>query len=378
MALSQRITCDAPRATAAAQVRSARPEILFVSRKWAPAVGGMETYSVKLSEELETFGNVTVQALRGKTNGSAPGLGAVLAFGLRVAAKILFMSRRFDVVHVGDMSSWPIAAIARLRYRNARIAISAHGTDVSFPDRSGVMPRLYGAYMRLGARLTGKNTVIANSHATASKAEALGFEATVVVPLATDMESALDERRPTSKGRTLLYAGRLTAPKGCRWFIENVLPELPEDVTLNVAGTIWDAEEERALSSPRVSYLGALPQDELRRAYAQADCVIVPNILTGGSGFEGFGLVAAEAAASGGLVLASAHTGLKDAVLDGETGLALPPGDAEAWRDALLKVLAWPEDERDRFVRNASCVARRRFAWSRVAESTLEAYGWAL
>lgn len=352
-----------------------RPLVLFVTRKWAPAVGGMETYAVKLSQELGAYGDVTVLALPGNPDGSAPGLSKVLTFGLRAVAKILFNTKQFEIVHVADMSSWPIAAVALLRHRRVRIALSAHGTDVSFADRRGTIARLYGAYMRLGAKVLGQNTVIANSHATAAKTRDLGFQVVTVVPLATDMESALDARDPTRKERTLLYAGRLTAPKGCRWFIENVLPQLPKDVTLKVAGTIWDATEESALAAPRVSYLGPLSSDDLRLAYAQADCVILPNLPTQGSGFEGFGLVAVEAAAAGGLVLASAHTGLKDALIDGETGLALPPGDADAWRDALNDILAWPEIERERFVRHAVTVVKQHFNWSRVAKSTFEAYG---
>lgn len=354
-----------------------RADLLFVTRKWSPAVGGMETYSLKLSEELKSLANVTVVALPGKADGGAPKIASVLLFGLRTGARVLFGRKTFDVVHVGDMSSWPIAAAARLRSRKTRIALSAHGTDVAYSDRRGPLPWLYGAYMRLGAATVGKNTVVANSHATAEKVRSFGFRTVSVVPLATDMVSALDHRTEPRDGRRILFAGRLEVRKGCKWFIENILPNLPKDVTLDVAGTVWDEGEEEALSTPRVRYLGALPQEDLRRAYADADCVVVPNLPIEGSGFEGFGLVAAEAASAGGLVLASAHTGLKDAVLDGVTGLSLAPGDVDAWTTAVLDILSWPDEKRSAFVRNAAAVAKTHFSWSRVAESTFEAYDWA-
>src|SRR6056297_694910 len=194
MSLSECTDGNAPCTPAVAAPTAARLDLLFVTRKWAPAMGGMETYSLKLSQELRAFADVTVEALPGHPDGSAPGLGEVLAFGLRVSAGILFGSRHFDIVHIGDVSSWPIAAVARLRYRNARIALSAHGTDVSFPDRRGIAPWAYGLFMRLGARLVGKDSVIANSQATAEKALALGFRSVAVVPLASDIESALDAR----------------------------------------------------------------------------------------------------------------------------------------------------------------------------------------
>ncbi len=39
--------------------------ILFITRKWPPAVGGMETYSVKLSQALQKLSTVEVMALPG-------------------------------------------------------------------------------------------------------------------------------------------------------------------------------------------------------------------------------------------------------------------------------------------------------------------------
>lgn len=353
---------------------SSRPTLLFVSRKWLPAVGGMETYSVKLSAELEKHAEVERIVLKGRTDGGAPGLGAVLAFGARAAIGIVFRRSAPDIVHVADMSSWPLGLVARLRSRRSRIVLSAHGTDVAYPDRPGPIPRLYGAYMRLGGRIGRDWTVIANSRATKAKADALGFAATETVPLATDMNGPAVADRPGGASKTILFAGRLLPAKGCRWFIENVLPELPEGTKLKVAGTVWDAGEEAALSAPRVEFLGALAPEDLARAYREADCVIVPNIFIDGGGFEGFGLVAAEAAAAGGLVLAASHTGLKDAVLDGETGLQLPPGDVSAWVSTLHDVLGWPEDKRRAFLENAAATARRHYSWERVGRDTFEAY----
>lgn len=361
---------------AVAERAAHRPTVLFVTRKWAPAVGGMETYALKLSEELRSMAEVEVDALPGRPDGSAPGFGAVLLFGLAAAFRIFTRRRAADIVHIGDMSSWPLAAIARLRAPRRRVVLSAHGTDVSFPNKPGLLPFAYGLYMRLGATLIGGQVVIANSRATAETVRGLGFSNVRVVPLATDMTSALDDRQPAKTGRTILFAGRLLPMKGCRWFIENVLPNLPDDVHLEVAGTVWDRDEEKALSHPRVRYLGPLSQDALRQAYANADTVVVPNIDTAGTQFEGFGLVAAEAAAAGGLVLASAHTGLKDALIDGVTGFSLTPGDAALWIERVTEVLNWPEDQREAFVRNAAAKASEYYSWQRVAAHTFDAYRW--
>jgi glycosyltransferase involved in cell wall biosynthesis len=55
---------------------------------------------------------------------------------------------------------------------------------------------------------------------------------------------------------------------------------------------------------------------------------------------EGLGQVALEAAAAGLAVVASDTVGLRDAVVHGQTGLLVPPGNPEALAQALLALLA--------------------------------------
>ena len=54
--------------------------VLFLTRKWAPAIGGMEVYSMELSEELSNSVNLTVRALSGNKDGSPPGIARLIYF----------------------------------------------------------------------------------------------------------------------------------------------------------------------------------------------------------------------------------------------------------------------------------------------------------
>ena len=67
--------------------------------------------------------------------------------------------------------------------------------------------------------------------------------------------------------------------------------------------------------------LGFVPHDRLLGLYERAAVVACP------SHREGYGVVCAEAMAHGRPVVASAVGGLRDLVVDGETGLLVPPGD---------------------------------------------------
>jgi glycosyltransferase involved in cell wall biosynthesis len=152
------------------------------------------------------------------------------------------------------------------------------------------------------------------------------------------------------------------------------MPLLPPEIGLRVAGTIWHEGEREALDNPRVSYLGPLDKDALVEEYRRALCVISPNIELPSGLFEGFGLVAPEAAASGGVLLAAATGGLVDAVIDGETGFLVPSSDADAWARKVLEVTKWSQETRQRFVERAMAKSREVYSWSRVASEVIEAY----
>ena len=347
---------------------SAGPRIVFVTRKWPPATGGMETYCYELTSALQRRLPIEVIALAGSPDGMPPRALALIGFGLKVFAMLLLGRRDYEVLHLADMAIWPLGLAAR---RGARVVISAHGTDVSFPRRGGLLGRAYGAYLRLGSRLLARARIVANSHATARELADTGWKTHTVIPLATTISPPAEISR---HARTILFVGRLIPLKGCRWFVENVLPLLDTDIRLQVAGTCWDAGETSVLDHPRVDFIGRLDQANLASHYASALCVVVPNIAVPEGTFEGFGLVAPEAAACGGVVLAARSGGLTDAVIDGETGYLLPSGDAPAWAVKIAEITRWSARERGAFSTKARERAQAHFNWHRVAAQTQTSY----
>jgi glycosyltransferase involved in cell wall biosynthesis len=120
----------------------------------------------------------------------------------------------------------------------------------------------------------------------------------------------------------LLYAGRLMEQKGA-----DLLPsligelgrlDLPGAVHIRVAGD-GDAglrrELERCAAQHQdVRYLGEVPQDEMAVLYEWSDVVLVP------SRYETVSYVVLEAAAHGRAAIASDIAGLRDEIVQGETG----------------------------------------------------------
>ncbi|MGI8916811.1 MAG: glycosyltransferase [Chloroflexota bacterium] len=115
-----------------------------------------------------------------------------------------------------------------------------------------------------------------------------------------------------------------------------------------------------------VQLLGAVPQPELPRYYAAADCVVVP------SHYESFGLVAVEAMACGTPVVASRVGGLGLSVKDGETGFLVPARDEAAFADRIGRLLRSPE-----LIARMGCaaaVAGRAYSWRAVADRIVNLY----
>nr|WP_232844178.1 glycosyltransferase family 4 protein [Allopontixanthobacter sediminis] len=341
---------------------------MFVTRKWAPAMGGMETYCLRLTEELAKTHRLEIAALPGNADGSPPSAVALLWFPFKVLRQWMALSDAPDVIHVADMALWPAGLLARKRNR---VILSAHGTDVSYPRRGGIRGRLYGAYLKLGSKLLPDARVIANSSATEAACHENGWQRTAIVALATDISRITPSSPPR---RTILFAGRLVRRKGLRWFVENVLDRLPAHITLEVAGTRWDAAEETALDHRRVRYLGKLDPEGLAEAYGAALCVVLPNLELANGEFEGFGLIACEAASAGGIVLAADCGGLSEAVIGGETGFLLPSGDADAWADKIADLNAWSPEARAGFIGRSIAASATYYSWGRVVRETAALY----
>jgi D-inositol-3-phosphate glycosyltransferase len=183
--------------------------------------------------------------------------------------------------------------------------------------------------------------------------------------------------RPSDRYR-LVFVGRLVERKG----IGNVISALADvpNAELVVAGgpDHADLAEDREILrlrrlaeacgvADRVVFRGRVGRSDLPALLRSADAVVcVPW-------YEPFGIVPLEAMACGVPVIASAVGGLIDSVVDGTTGLHVPPRSPERIAEALRELL--PDVERRRAIGAAGARrARSRYSWDRVATLTLQAY----
>ena len=110
------------------------------------------------------------------------------------------------------------------------------------------------------------------------------------------------------------------------------------DTRLAIAGSGDHLEDLKRLAfklgiSERVDFLGFVSED------AKIDLLRKAHVVVNPSSKEGWGVTVIEANACGTPVIATDVPGLRDAVVEGRTGLLVPYGDVDALSNAVIKVL---------------------------------------
>lgn len=210
-----------------------------------------------------------------------------------------------------------------------------------------------------------------------------GVDTEVFAPLTADERALARLRRDLPPDAlVLLFAGRiqpLKAPDVLLRAVAELLlrrPELRSRLVVPIVGGPSGSGLERptalaALAAELgiddvVRFVPPVPQHELAGWYAAATLVAVPSYN------ESFGLVAAEAQATGTPVVAAAVGGLTTVVRHNHSGLLVDTHDPRDWALALERVVADPL-VRERLVGGALAQSQH-FSWDATAAQTMAVY----
>jgi glycosyltransferase involved in cell wall biosynthesis len=231
----------------------------------------------------------------------------------------------------------------RLARVPTRVIADVHGDPAAptrlygSPLRKALSP-LADALARRGLRKAdGVRTI---SAFTSGVVHELGAEPTATFAAFMDLEPFLaTEPEPLPERPTALFVGVLERYKAVDVLAEAwrlAAPRVP-DARLRLVGrgTLREvAERLVAEGDGRVRWDESLPTPEVARALDEATVLVLP------SRSEGLGRVVVEAFCRGRAVVGSRVGGIPDLVTEGETGLLVPPEDAGALADALVRALS--------------------------------------
>ncbi len=295
-------------------------------------------------------------------------------YDFSVAAPRYFRSvlsrERFDLV-VEDLNKVPL--FTPLWYRGPLVLLVHHLFGATAFQEAN--PVLAGATWLLERPLPRAYRGVPTEAVSASTAQDLaqrGFrreDITIIengVDLGFFTPDPAGERFPEP---TMLYLGRLKKYKRVEVILRAVARLRDEGVPGRLiiggmgdhAGSLRRLRDELGLQD-RVDMPGFVTEEEKRRLFRRAWV----HVFT--SPKEGWGISNLEAAACGTPTVASDSPGLRDSVVDGETGFLVPHGDAVALAQRLRAIL---EDGalRQRLGAGARAFAAR-FTWDRAADET--------
>lgn len=307
----------------------------------------------------------------------AEGHGAhVVSAGGRMEDDLLRMG---GILHKTDIGSKNIFSIFR-RIRLLRAIIHEHKIDVvharsrapAWPayhaariDGVPFLTTYHGIYNSGSALKTYYNSVmtkgehiIANSEFTKAhiiKTHGIAAGKITAIPRGVDMEkfnpanvsskdiAAQRNRWSVSpEQKAVLLPGRLTRWKGPLVAIE-ALSYLPKDCVLILMGDAQGRDDFVAEIDAKAAALSVADRlikpghsRDVPTALAAADVVISAS-----TDPEAFGRVAAEAQAMEKPIVATAHGGALESVVDGETGFLVTPSDAVALAKGIQSTLSW-------------------------------------
>lgn len=302
--------------------------------------------------------------------------------GIRLAAQLAALLRReqIDLVHchsvIGSLCALPAAGI----FGRRSIVETCHGREFW---REG--KRIKGNFWldRQASRFVDR--VIAVSQATARylrESKRISPSKIVVIRNGRDLASLLPPNQEAcakaraelglSNEQTVLLLGRLAKEKGHASLLDALTilgPRQPSLVALFAGTGPLEAELKARCKaaglSKQVRFLGY--RTDLPRLLAAADLVALPSIS------EGLPLAAVEALAAARPIVATETGGTPEVVLNGQTGLLIPPNDSSALAEAIHRVLGDPPLAR-RLGTNGRLFVERHFDVRVQIERTMALY----
>jgi glycosyltransferase involved in cell wall biosynthesis len=269
-----------------------------------------------------------------------PSFYALLPF--RVAREL--REFRPDAVLAQGAQEAALVALGRMLARvPTRVIADIHGDPAAptrlygSPLRKALAP-LADALARRGLRRAdGVRTISAYTSGLVREA---GVEPTATFAAFMDLEPFLETAPTPPPARpAALFVGVLERYKAVDVLAEAwrlAVPRIP-NASLHIVGrgALREVPESLVAELPhQTRWTEALLTPEVARALDEATVLVLP------SRSEGLGRVVVEAFCRGRGVVASSVGGIPDIVEDGETGLLVPPGDADALAEALVRVLS--------------------------------------
>lgn len=282
-----------------------KKSILFITRKYPPKIGGMETFSYNFYKFFKINNEIKIELITGNI---------FKIFFLIFYFKFI-LRKKFDFIHLGDG-----AIIGLSLFFKSKISITIHGLDLIYKRF------FYQTYFNFFIKNI--DTFICVSQNTKRILESKKIKNKIIVipnSINTNNQSSVgkSEKKFKNKNLKILLVGRQIKRKGTLWFLKKVVPKLPKDIDLLIIGNGVEKEKIKAeishLKYHKIKYLENCSNQKLIRYYIDSDLFLMPNIKVNND-IEGFGIVLLEASLYNNILIGSNIDGIPSAIINNKNG----------------------------------------------------------
>jgi spore coat protein SA len=282
--------------------------------------------------------------------------------------------QRFDIIQIDNRPEF--VPMVRRRFTNTMISVFLHSLTFVTPPQTSIK--------RTESNLSKANQIIGNSRSLESKLAAmlpnlanrinyvhLGVNLDQFKPPSTKQRLRIRRKYRLSNSFLIVFAGRLIPRKGIPLLIKATKEArkiVPSAKLVIAGGTSNRTYKKKLMKIAKklkvpVKFLGNVPRNKMHEVYALGDCFVCPS-----QKHEAFGLVVAEALASGLPCIASEIGGIPEIIKDRANGLLVKRyTDPNAFSDLIIEI-ATNKSLAQKLADQGRKDAVRKFNWIITAE----------
>jgi glycosyltransferase involved in cell wall biosynthesis len=318
-------------------------------RPWSRAVLGAQLHWLR--RRPRTYLGVWLAAVRGTMRSPRFLARALIAVPIGAAIGRQVETLRIDHIHAHWATHPALAAYVASALSGRPYSFTAHAHDI-YVERAMLDEKIRAA--RFVVTISEANRrLLAGWYGSLASTKTVvihcGADPTVFGPATTVPADPTSTDRP-DRPLEIVCLASLQPQKGQRFLLEACRRLV--DAGTRVHCTLVGEGDQRPSLEDQVRTLGleqivdlvgTQPRDRVAALLAAADVVVQPSVVLRSGKTEGIPVALMEALASERAVVASEVSGIPELVIDGQTGLLVPPGDVAALVAAIQRLADHPE-----------------------------------